>query len=292
MTDAKDGSASERAYRAAGRMVRDKVRRDQPLDAAALEALEASDVVVVRGGYDHVERVLRALGLPFEEVEPERVGALRLRPEQLVVVNCPGHLDAAAIRTVADFVHRGGSLFTTDWALRHVIEPAFPGIIAYNDRPTRDDVVRVEVRDRENRFVAGVFEEGDDPVWWLEGSSYPIRILDPERVEVLITSAEMRDKYGEPAIAVLFAWGEGEVFHMVSHYYLQRTELRDERKRQPAAAWAASKGLSMSDATAREVEDMSFGDIEAAASSSAWMARVIADKKRRHLRREEDGGGD
>lgn len=289
--DGQAGDRAERSYRAAGRMVRERVRREAPLDAAALETLEASDVVVVRGSYDHVERVLSALGLPFEEVEPGQVGRLALRPEQLLVINCPGHLDPPAIRGVADFVSRGGSLFTTDWALRHVIEPAFPGVIAYNERPTGDDVVRVEVRDLDNRFVAGVFEKGDDPVWWLEGSSYPVRVLDPERVEVLITSAEMERKYGEPAIAVLFHWGEGEVFHMASHYYLQRTELRTERQRGPGKDWAAAKGVAMSEVTAREVEDLSYGDLEAAASSSAWMARIIADKKRRAMGEVPRDGG-
>ena len=48
---------------------------------------------------------------------------------------------------MANFVESGGTLFTTDWALRNVIEPAFPGIIEYNDMPTGDDVVRIEVLD-------------------------------------------------------------------------------------------------------------------------------------------------
>ena len=69
----------------------------------------------------------------------------------------------------------------------------------------------------------------DAPVWWLEGSSYPTRILDPDRVQVLIRSRELESRWGESAVAVLFRHGQGEVFHMVSHYYLQRTETRDAR---------------------------------------------------------------
>ena len=37
-------------------------------------------------------------------------------------------------------------------------------------------------------------------------------------------------------MAVLFPRGEGEVFHMISHYYLQRTEFRNARHRPRASA--------------------------------------------------------
>ena len=115
--------------------------------------------------------VPQALG---REGQPER-----LRPEQLLVVNCPGQLDRLTVQRIRDFVSAGGSLFTTDWALRHVLEPAFPGVLEYNERPTRDDVVRVEIRSAGNPFLRGVIDPGEDPLWWLEGSSYPIRVLDP-----------------------------------------------------------------------------------------------------------------
>ena len=47
-------------------------------------------------------------------------------------------------------------------------------------------------------------------------------------------------------MAVWFRWGEGDVFHMISHYYLQRTELRTERHRAKAASYFAEKGVAMS----------------------------------------------
>ena len=89
--------------------------------------MQASDIVVVRGSYDHVERVLDALELPFTAVDPSQVEHLGLRPEQLLVVNCPGNVSSGAVPVIRNFVAAGGSLFTTDWALRHVIEPASRG---------------------------------------------------------------------------------------------------------------------------------------------------------------------
>ena len=41
-------------YEAAAEMSRRKIERDAPLDAEALKRVAASDIIVVRGSYDHV----------------------------------------------------------------------------------------------------------------------------------------------------------------------------------------------------------------------------------------------
>lgn len=281
-TTSSDGrDRRDRAYAAGASLSRDRLRREDPLGAEALAAVEAADVVVVPGTYDHVERVLDALEVPFTRLPGTSLRGIDLRPEQLLVVNCPGTLSAPDIVAVRDFVAAGGSLFTTDWALRNVVEPAFPGVLAYNGRPTSDAVVRIEVLDRDNPFLRGVMDEADDPQWWLEGSSYPITVLDPDRVEVLITSKELEAQWGEAAVAVLFRHGDGEVFHMISHYYLQRTELRDARHRQGASALWAEKGVAMPRAMVSVTADLAVGDVESSASSARLFANIVADKKRR-----------
>lgn len=276
---------TQRAYRSAGRLTRDRIATEDPLDAAALAAVEAGDVIVVRGQFDHVERVLDGLAMPYTPVAAEHFGQVPLDPRQLLVVNCPGNIAARDVARIADFVAEGGSLFTTDWALKHVIEPAFPGLVSYNNRPTRDDVVRIEITDHDNPFLKGVLEEGDDPQWWLEGSSYPITIHEPARVRTLIRSKELGFRYGEAPVAVLFNHGEGEVFHMISHYYLQRTELRSERHQAPATQWADVKGIPVAPAIQADLADLSLGEVEAAGSSSRLFANVVAAKKRREARR-------
>jgi hypothetical protein len=272
------------AYRAGAAMARERIAREAPSDFAALEAIEAADIVVVRGQYDHVESVLAALELEHTVVEPVALEALTLAPHQLLVVNCPGNVPPGAIGRIRRFVEAGGSLFTTDWALRHVIEPAFPGVLAYNERPTADDVVRIEARVTDNQFLRGVLDDGDDPQWWLEASSYPIRILDPERVQVLITSAELGSKYGEAPVAVLFEHGRGEVFHMISHYYLQRTDLRTARHQAPAASYFAEKAMPVPAGLSLDFDDLAAGEVESAQSSSRLFANIVAAKKRRSRR--------
>ncbi|MBN2205111.1 MAG: hypothetical protein JW767_08835, partial [Thermoleophilia bacterium] len=273
-----------RAYRAAAQITREQLRRDAPEKARVLDAVEKSDVVVVRGCYDRVEDVLAALEVDFTVCRAAALDRLALRPEQLLVINCPGQVSAHAITRIRAFVEAGGSLFTTDWALKHVIEPAFPGVLAFNERPTADDVVRIEVKDPDNIYLQGVIDGRDDPLWWLEGSSYPIRVVDPERVQVLITSKELGEKYGEEPVAVWFRWGEGEVFHMISHYYLQRTELRTERHGAGAAVYFGEKGVPMTAAMRAEYGDLALSEVESAKPSAAFMSNVLIDKKERALR--------
>lgn len=277
-----------RAYEAGAQMTRERMRREAPDHEEALRAVDSSDVVVVRGCYDHVERVLRALDVPFTAIAPESLGRVALRPEQLVAINCPGQVEPAATLRIRDFVAAGGSLFTTDWALHHVIEPAFPGTIEWNHVSTRDDVVRIEVRSRENPFLRGVLEGADDPQWWLEGASYPIRILDPARVEVLLASRDLANRYGESPVAVLFRHGEGEVFHMISHYYLQRTKLRTARHQTTGADYFAEKGLGVTAEMRLKLRGLRLGEVESASSSSRFLANLVAEKKRKMLGLEKE----
>ena len=266
-------------------MARARMRADSPLDDETLRSVERSDVVVVRGSYDRVQDVLSVLELPFTTIDPGQVGAIELRPEQLLVLNCPAPLGERAVAKVARFVGEGGSLFTTDWALKSVLMPAFPRTVEFNNRPTGDEVVPIEVLDRSNPFLSGVMDGNDDPQWWLEGSSYPIRVLDRERVKVLIASRELGSRHGEPAVAIWFCHGEGEVFHMISHYYLQRTELRTERHRRPAPEYYGEKGMPVPEDLRADLEGRSIGDIESAQSSARLMANLIAAKKRAAMER-------
>ena len=280
-----------RAYRAASHLTREGLRRDAPERAAVLDTVVESDVIVVSGIYDHVEDVLDALDVRHTLVAPPDLDRLTLRPEQLLVINCPGQVSPRAVSRVRAFVEAGGSLFTTDWALRHVVEAAFPGVLAFNERPTGDDVVRVEVRDPDDVYVKGVMDGRDDPQWWLEASSYPIRILDPSRVQVLITSRELGERYGEEPVAVRFEWGEGEVFHMISHYYLQRTETRTIRHQAGAGEYFAEKGVAVVPEMAACLQGLTVADVESARASSAFMSNIVIDKKARALRTRADRPG-
>ena len=86
-----------------------------------------------------------------------------------------------------------------------------------------------------------------------------------------------------------FRWGEGEVFHMISHYYLQRTELRTQRHQAPATSYFAEKGVACDALMCSEVADLSLADLESAKPSATFMANVMIAKKEKVRRAEAEG---
>jgi hypothetical protein len=270
------------AYRVAEELLRDKLRKDAPEALRELENLNAADIIVTRGQYDRIEQVFGHGGIPCTAVDPKAIDQAQLRPDQVIFVNCPGHFTPPGLRKLTQFVRDGGFLFTTDWALKHVVEAAFPGFVEYNQRATADDVVRVEIISREDPFLSSIIGPNDDPQWWLEGSSYPIRVLDPETVQVLVSSRELGEKYGEPAVFVTFPFGEGRIYHMISHFYLQRTETRSQRQSASSYEFLKEKGITeeaFSKYAALGADESNLGSVESALSSRSMLSRVLYEKR-------------
>jgi hypothetical protein len=120
-----------------------------------------------------------------------------------------------------------------------------------------------------------------DPVWWLEGSSYPIEILDNEKVNVLIRSKELGQKYGADPVVVRFAHGKGLVYHMISHFYLQRTETRDKKQSATAAEYFKDKNAGASNIVKAEASSVSYGEIQSANTSADFVSRIIIKQKKK-----------
>ena len=124
---------------------------------------------------------------------------------------------------------------------------------------------------------------GDEPLWWLEGSSYPIEIINKDKVETLVKSKEIEKKYGESPVFVSFQYGKGKVYHMISHFYLQRSETRSKRDSSFGSDYLYEK-LNVDQAKKKKYEymfddDTNVAEVESAYSSSALMNKVLWDKK-------------
>jgi hypothetical protein len=278
------------AYQVAQELLKDRLKDASPETLRELEQIQAADVIVVRGVHDHIEDVFEHAGTPFTTVNPEDVAKADLRPDQIVFINCPGKLTPGGLQKIRTFVEEGGFLFTTDWALKHVLEKAFPGFVEYNLRPTHDEVVRIEVLESEDPFLKSVLDEEDDPQWWLEGSSYPIRILDQEKVKVLITSKEIEERYGEAPVFITLDYGQGKIYHMISHFYLQRTETRTARHAAPSMEYLKQKGISkdmMDKYQQMGTNELDTGSVESAYTSQIMITSVLLSK-RKHDRRRKD----
>ena len=62
------------------------------------------------------------------------------------------------------------------------------------------------------------------------------QVLDKEKVKVLVRSDELKRRYKHDPVIVSFEWGKGVVYHMISHFYLQRSETRTKKQ-----GWAAAR---------------------------------------------------
>jgi len=276
--------AMKQAYRVARQLLLDRLSNTSPGTAEILDQVHRADLIVVKGEYDHIEDVLESAGMPFSLIEPARLERARLRPDQIVFINCPGNVGPKAIIRLKAFVSEGGFLFTTDWALKHVLEHAFPGYVEYNQRPSADEVVRIEILDQEDSFLQSVMGAGDDPLWWLEASSFPIRILDADKVRVLIRSNEILERHGEAPVFISFAYGEGLVYHMISHFYLQRSETRTARQAKPSTEYVLAQGVA--EAELGKYKDLGAGEIttgelQSALASHSTIVGVVLRKKAR-----------
>ena len=282
----------KKAYRIAQELLRDRLRQTSPDTVELLDEIHEADVIVVRGQYDHIEDVFDVASTPYTLIDPGRLGMAQLRPDQIVFINCPGHLTPPGLRKLTSFVHQGGFLFTTDWALKHVLQPAFPGFVEYNRKPTRDEVVRIEIIDQQESMLDSVLDERDDPLWWLESSSYPIRILDSENVKVLIRSNEIEERHGEAPVFISFDYGKGRIYHMISHFYLQRSETRTARQAKPSTEYVIAKGVEPADMPKyvdMGTDELTTGQLESALSSNTMILGVLLRKKQ-HDRRRREGG--
>jgi hypothetical protein len=270
------------AYRIAGELLKDRLKDVDPGTLSELQDIKKADVIVVMGQYDHIEQVLTLAGTPFTLIMPQHLDDAELRPDQIVFINCPGQIGPKGLRKLTTFVSSGGFLFTTDWALKHVLEPAFPGFVEFNQKKTADEVVRVEILDAADPFLKSLLGPNDDPQWWLEGSSYPIRILNEKKVHVLVKSKDIQDKYGESPVFITFDYDEGKIYHMISHFYLQRSETRTKRQKASGADYLNEKEIPIE---LREkyaklgIDKSTLGDVESAFTSSVMMSKIIFDKK-------------
>ena len=216
-----------------------------------MEALDKKDVVqavekhgkilAVNGRYEKPKKVIEHMYASLKNVIREKdIMKEKLSQYDVVLIGCPGSdIPHAAYPKVKDFVMNGGWLITTDWAIQSIIENIFPGFIRWNRARTADAVVACQIINPNHPFLDGVLSEIQQSKWqkqaikntkksefrwWLETRSFPIQIINPEAVRVLIGSWEIQNKWGESPVLVEFDYGKmgGRVIHMISHTHLQK----------------------------------------------------------------------
>lgn len=171
---------------------------------------------------------------------------------------------------------------TTDWALLNVLQVAFSDFVRHNGQSTGDEVVGIQVADP-NHPLVNVFlpaSEHADPQWWLEGGSHPIEIVNKEQVRVLIRSNMLGQKYHSDAVLVTFNCRQGNIIHMISHFYLQRSETRDARHQMSRKQYAMDikASTTATNLVANQGQNLNYAQIQSSSTSAQFIYNQISTR--------------
>lgn len=189
----------------------------------ARQRLKREHIVVVRGAHDKIEAVLDGYEWPYTLVSREELLQHPFPKARILFVNCsnkPPPVQSAKLgELVKRFLGRRCWVVTSDWSVEPYLTAAFPTYVQVlgAQRSQRDTTVAVSpVGD--DHLLAGVFGRGGESEWWLEDASTMVRIVG-DKATTLVTSEDMRRRYGSNVVALKFAYAEGVVIHLVGHFY-------------------------------------------------------------------------
>jgi hypothetical protein len=210
----------EEAYKTSMIIFDQVSKRITPTLYEQLRSIEKGEIVVIPGAHDHIEKVLDTMQVPYEMKSADEIE--NLNGQRVVFANCTTYHHQKHGKMAREYVNGGGRLITTDWALS-LMTMAFPGMLRKTAH-TEDVVVEIQCPTDIARNWIGMNYAQCSPQWWLESSSYVYSIKKDAGIIPIITSEEMKQKYGQPYVTVGFKHGEGEAFHFISHLELQRTK--------------------------------------------------------------------
>ncbi|MEJ2250198.1 MAG: C1 domain-containing protein [Candidatus Lokiarchaeota archaeon] len=217
-----------------------------------MEALNKRDIVkavekhgnilAIEGEYEKPKNVLEHMYASKKEFLKVRrirkdLKKISLEKFDMVLIGCSGkRIPTTTYSKIQRYVSQGGWLLTTDWAIERIVERIFPGYIRWNRRRTDDAVVSCQILKPSHPFLDGLLNEmqqskwksqgakKEEFKWWLENRSYPIEVLNPNLVNVLISSRELELRWGSSPVFMYFDYGNngGRVIHMISHTHLQK----------------------------------------------------------------------
>ncbi|CAF4239868.1 unnamed protein product [Rotaria sp. Silwood2] len=269
----------QKAYRIGGAIALERLSQQ---DQTTIKNMREDAVIVVPGTYDHIDQVLTKLNLKFSIVQQHELINYPFRAYQTVYINCASNFPKEAAHRLREFVDKGLHIITTDWALRNVLQVAFSDFVRHNGQSTRDEVVGIEVVDPNHPFVNGfvLAAKHAQPQWWLETGSHPIEIVNKEDVKVLIRSQALHDKYHSDAVIVTFDCGQGNVTHMISHFYLQRSETANTRHKMPAQQYAQDIKASdnITKLITKDGQNLNYAQIQSSSTSAQFIYNLVSNR--------------
>jgi len=205
------GRATDTVKRDIGRGLRETKRR-----------VKRTQIVVVQGDFDKIEKVLDLYEWPHTLIERRALLTHRYAQAKLLFINC-GRKPAQPqrrklISIVKAFVARGGWVVTSDWSIDPYITGSFPDRVRAAKSSRRQPDTTVTVRPMmQDPLLSGVFSHRAHSAWWLEETSTMVTVSG--NVDVLVASDEMQRRYGSKVVVFRLRYGSGRVLHLLGHFY-------------------------------------------------------------------------
>lgn len=173
-------------------------------------------VLVLKGKWDHAERILQAAGIPCLSVSADKF-VHNLPDAKVVVINCPGEMSDSALQNLQNFVNNGGYLLTTDWSLSNCLTPLFHQFVTWDGSYSTAEIVDSVAVDASNELFKNAVSSAP---WKLDDKSEIAKLVNRNRVEVLVRSRMLskEDQNNLGILALTFAYGKGRVLHLVGHF--------------------------------------------------------------------------
>jgi hypothetical protein len=268
-------SDMEKSYQLAVLAVRQRLQEQRPAALAALSRLQKGDVAVYSGSFDQVEKLLALLKIPVTlDPDPKKLSA------KIAFANCSNQYKEGLVQSVATQVKAGMLLVSSDWSLDHLVEKAFPGQLRWNQKSSGTEVISVEPST--DSTWSDIVVLGADPQWWLWGS-HPIEVLNHETVRVEAASHDLLVRYGAPVVAARFDWHQGQVFHVISHFWAKSTATPTLRHTGPCTDFLRA-GMKLSEEGINLVlqkfgsghSGINFGMLQSAVTATELIAQLCA----------------
>ena len=184
------------------------------------DVYEDLDVVVLKSRGDTIQNLLSVLNIKHRLTQSASVKKDGVQPFGVFVSNCTGEMLDDDHERVQWFVHTGGALFASCWAIDTTIGKEFPATmrrwVGFPGQVLAQ--AQAEELPTESEYLSGVFPPLVRPIYELWGA-YLIEVLDPERLEVLIDSPETGSRFnGCGNLAAWFTAGHGVVLGSSNHF--------------------------------------------------------------------------
>lgn len=190
-------------------------------------------LLTINGCYDYWENVIPYLRVGTKDLVQPLTSLSELPAPldsyHLVAIGCPGKENSIEVLDcIFEFLRDGGFVLTTDHCMGNILAPPIeeggwlgPNLVRMPG--STSGLVEIEADNDDHPLLKGL------PVkfsWNIAGGSHLIEVVDPDKIEVLLYSPELKEEKSQGAVMFVTQVGKGTLVHFLSHAYAQTADIQ------------------------------------------------------------------